>query len=79
MKAYHKKDITTEEKLEILTELKKFDTENIVRFFRKLNDAEQNKMIRNLAFKYLQDYGHYVKLRKILKERRKYIKLRELL
>lgn len=32
MKAYHKKDITTEEKLEILTELKKFDTENIVRF-----------------------------------------------
>ncbi|WP_240185290.1 TIR domain-containing protein [Staphylococcus aureus] len=43
MKAYHKKDITTEEKLEILTELKKFDTENIVRFFRKLNDAEQNK------------------------------------
>ncbi|HDK3681733.1 TPA: toll/interleukin-1 receptor domain-containing protein [Staphylococcus aureus] len=71
MKAYHKKDITTEEKLEILTELKKFDTENIVRFFRKLNDAEQNKMIRNLAFKYLQGYGHYVKLRKNFKGKKK--------
>lgn len=33
MNAYHKKGITIEEKLEILTELKKFDTENVVRFF----------------------------------------------
>lgn len=71
MKSYHRRGITTEEKLEILTELKKFDTENIVRFFRKLNDAEQNIMIRNLAFKYLQDYGHYVKLRKNFKGKKK--------
>ncbi|WP_241958448.1 TIR domain-containing protein [Mammaliicoccus sciuri] len=71
MNAYHKKGITIEEKLEILTELKKFDTENVVRFFRKLNDAEQNNMIRNLAFKYLQGYGHYAKLRKNFKGKKK--------
>lgn len=71
MKAYHIKGITTEEKLEIVTELRKFDTENVVRFFRKLNDAEQNDMIRNLAFRHLQNYGHYVKLRKKFKGKRK--------
>lgn len=67
LEAYHKTGITTEEKLEILVELKKFDTEKIVRFFRKINDSERNDTIRNLAFKHLQNYGHYVKLRKKFK------------
>ncbi|ELP8743450.1 toll/interleukin-1 receptor domain-containing protein, partial [Staphylococcus pseudintermedius] len=71
MLAYHRKGITTEEKLEIITELKKFDTKNVVQFFRKLNDAEQNNMIRNLAFKHLQDTGYYVKLRKNFKGKKK--------
>lgn len=64
IRAYHKKGISTEAKLEIVKELSKFDTKNITRFFQKLNDAERNDMIRNLAFIHLQEFGHYAKLRK---------------
>lgn len=71
IKAYHTKGISTEQKLIIVNELKKFDTEKVTRFFRKLNDAEQNDMIRNLAFQHLQYFGHYVKLRKKFKGKKK--------
>lgn len=71
IKAYHTKGISTEEKLVIVNELKKFDTEEVTRFFRKLNDAEQNNMIRNLAFQHLQYFGHYAKLRKKFKGKKK--------
>lgn len=68
---YHQRGTTTEEKLVIVTELSKFDTPNITTFFSKLNDAERNNQIRNIAFKHLQDMGHYVKLRKNFKGKKK--------
>lgn len=68
---YHQKGTTTEEKLVIVTELSKFDTPQVTDFFSKLNDAEQNNQIRNIAFKHLQDMGHYVKLRKNFKGKKK--------
>ena len=71
IKSYHKRGITTEEKLIIVKELIKFDTPETTRFFRKLNDSERNDMIRGTAFQHLQAYGHYVKLRKNFKGRKK--------
>lgn len=71
IKAYHKRGIATEEKLIIVKELVKFDTSETTRFFRKLNDSERNDMIRGMAFQHLQAYGHYVKLRKNFKGKKK--------
>jgi len=75
--SYHKKGITTEEKLVIVKELEKFDTPEVTRFFRKLNDSERNGMIRGFSFIHLQNYGYYVKLRKKLKEKRNLIRLKK--
>ena len=71
IKAYHKKGITTEEKLIIVKELSKFDTEDVTIFFRKLNDSEKNDMIRRISYEHLVNFGHYVKLRKGFKGRKK--------
>lgn len=68
---YHKRGITTEEKLIIAKELAKFDTEKVTRFFRKLNDSERNDMIRRLSYDHLVNFGHYVKLRKGFKGKKK--------
>ncbi|CZQ96725.1 Hypothetical protein Tpal_2044 [Trichococcus palustris] len=71
IKDYHKKGITTEEKLIIATELAKFDTDEVTIFFRKLNDSEKNDMIRRLSYDHLIDFGHYAKLRKGFKGKKK--------
>lgn len=71
MNAYHTKGRTIEEKLEIVAELKKFDTKNVIRFFKKLNDSERNNQIRRIAFLHLQQLGYYVKLRKNFKGKNK--------
>lgn len=71
IKEYHKRGITTEEKLIIVTELSKFDTEEVTIFFRKLNDSERNDMIRRISYEHLVDFGHYVKLRKRFKGKKK--------
>ncbi len=62
---------TQEEKLEIVNELFKYDTPNVVVFLQKIIDAEHNNQIRELVFKHLQDSGHYVKLRKRFKCKKK--------
>lgn len=61
--AYHKKGISTEGKIEILNELKKYQNKKAIDFFYKLNDSEKNNQVRNLAFKHLQSIGKFVKLR----------------
>lgn len=61
--AYHQRGITTEGKMEILLEMKKYNCEKVLEFFYKINDAELNFQIRNLAFQHLQKCGRYVKLR----------------
>lgn len=61
--AYHQRGISTEGKIEILNELKKFQSEKIIHFFYKINDAEKNNQIREMAFNHLQSVGKYVKLR----------------
>lgn len=69
--AYHKKGIRIEEKIEIFKELQKYDCDKSREFFLKLNDSERNKQIRKMAFNHLQEIGHYVKLRKDFKGKKK--------
>lgn len=69
--AYHKKGNTIEDKLEIFKEIQKFDCDRATQFFYKLNDSERNNQIRNMAFQHLQNTGHYVKLRKNFKGKKK--------
>ena len=69
--AYHRKENSTNDKLEIFKEIQKYDCDKSLEFFWKLNDSERNEEIRKLAFRHLQGTGHYVKLRKIFKGKRK--------
>lgn len=69
--AYHQKGITTEGKIEILKEMGKFICPKTIQFFYKINDAERNNQIRRIAFFHLQKSGHYVKLRKGFKGKKK--------
>ncbi len=61
--AYHRKGIDINGKIEIFNELKKFNNKKTLDFFYKLNDAERNTQVRNMAFSHLQSLGKYVKLR----------------
>lgn len=69
--SYHKRGITTEQKIEVFNELKKYNTEKACDFFYKLNDAERNDQVRKMAFDHLQSLGIYVKLRKKFKGKTK--------
>ena len=69
--AYHKKRITTEEKMEIVKELQKYNSEKVLKFFYKLNDSERNTQIRRIAFMHSQSLGKYVRLRKGFKGKQK--------
>lgn len=69
--AYHQKGITTEGKIEIFNELKKYSSKKTADFFYKLNDAERNNQIRKMAFDYLQSIGKFVKLRPNFKGKKK--------
>ncbi|HCM88430.1 MULTISPECIES: TIR domain-containing protein [Vagococcus] len=69
--SYHQKGISTEEKIEIVNEMKKYNCPRSLEFFYKLNDSEKNDQVRNIAFKHLQDSGNYVKLRKKFKGKQK--------
>lgn len=71
IQAYHEKGITTEEKMEIVKELQKYDSKKVLDFFYKLNDSEKNSQIRRIAFMHLQSLGRYVKLRKGFKGKQK--------
>lgn len=65
--AYHKKGITIQGKVEIFSELKKYNTPKVITFFQKLNDSERNNQIRRMAFEHLQKLGASVRLRKNFK------------
>lgn len=62
--AYHNRNSVVNDKIEIFKEIQKFECEKTRQFFWKLNDSERNDEIRNMAFRHLQQSGHYVKLRK---------------
>lgn len=70
--AYHKKGSTTQDKIEIFKELKKYECQKSIQFFQKLNDSERNNQIRGMAFSYLQKIGEYVRLRKKFKGKSKF-------
>jgi len=65
--AYHSKCATTENKIEVFNELKKYDCEKTRIFFQKLNDSERNDQIRQMSFEHLQKIGAFVKLRQKFK------------
>ena len=69
--AYHKRNGSQHDKLEIVNELKKFKTKETITFFQKLNDSEKNSQIRNIAFEHLQSIGAYVIKRKGFKGKKK--------
>jgi len=69
--AYHRKGNTTSDKLEILREISKYECKKTDEFLWKINDSERNNEIRYLAFIQLQKTGHYVKLRKGFKGKKK--------
>jgi len=69
--AYHKKGVTTHDKLEIFNELKRYECKKTTTFFHKLNDSERNNQIRRMAFEHLQNIGAFVKLRKNFKGKSK--------
>jgi hypothetical protein len=69
--AYHKKGVTIEEKVEIVKDLSKYDSQMIDSFFYKLSDSERNNQVRRMAFNYLQHTGKYAKLRKGFKGKKK--------
>lgn len=69
--AYHDRHNSTDDKMEIFKEIQKYECEKSKQFFWKINDSEQNEQIRNLAFKHLQKSGHYVKLQKGFKGKKK--------
>lgn len=69
--AYHDHNNSTNDKMEIIKEIKKYDCEKTIQFFRKINDSERNNQIRRMAFEHLQKSGHYVKLRKNFKGKKK--------
>lgn len=69
--SYHNRGTTTEDKVEIFNELKKYKTQETIIFFQKLNDSERNDQIRQMAFSHLQKLGKPVRLRKKFKGKTK--------
>ncbi|MBK1596614.1 toll/interleukin-1 receptor domain-containing protein [Klebsiella pneumoniae] len=69
--AYHEKNRTTQDKIEIFKELTKFYSDKTITFFQKINDSERNNQVRRMAFEHLQDIGGYVRLRKNFKGKKK--------
>lgn len=79
---YEKKNASQESRMYIMMELEKYYCKKTINFFRKRNDTEYNNQLRNKAFYKLQEWGHYVRLRRgkyiVIKsknkKRRKFIK-----
>lgn len=75
--SYHTKGSSTQDKIEVLNELKKYNCEKTLDFFHKLNDSERNNQIRRMAFEHLQKIGAIVRLRNNFKGKEKaYVKER---
>lgn len=75
--AYHEKNRTTQDKIEIFKELTKFYSDKTIAFFQKINDSERNNQVRRMAFEHLQAIGGYVRLRKNFKGKKKSYMLEE--
>ncbi|QHQ18556.1 toll/interleukin-1 receptor domain-containing protein [Pectobacterium parmentieri] len=75
--AFHKKNCTTKEKIEIFKEITKYYSDKTITFFQKINDSERNNQVRRMAFVHLQDIGVYVRLRKNFKGKKKNYMLEE--
>lgn len=69
--AYHRRGNSIDDKIEIFKEIQKYDCEKSNEFFSKLNDAEKNLKIRQMAFNHLNKKGEYLKLRKKPKGKKK--------
>lgn len=69
--AYHQKNSSLEDKLEIVKELQKYDCNKATIFFQKLNDSERNKQIQTIALEHLKSLRKYGKLRKNFKGKKK--------
>lgn len=75
--AYHDHHNSTNDKMEIFKEIQKYECEKSRQFFWRINDSERNNQIRNLAFEHLQKSGHYVKLRKGFKGKKRSYQIEE--
>lgn len=64
MGLYERKNTTQENKMYIILELEKYYCKKTIKFFHKKNDTEINNQLREKAFKHLQSWGHYVKMKR---------------
>lgn len=79
---YDKKNTIQKDRVYIMLELKKYYCPKVISFFKRKVNSEYNRQLREMAFYYLQDFKHYVILRKQKymripsknKKRRKYLK-----
>lgn len=82
MGLYLQKNTTQRDRMYIITEIKKYYCKKTICFFRKINNTEYNTQLREEAFFQLQEWGHYIRLRKgkyiviktTNKKRKKFIK-----
>lgn len=79
---YDKKNTSQKDKVYIMQELKKYYCPKVISFFKIKVHSEYNRQLREMAFYHLQEFKHYVILRKQKymripsknKRRRKYLK-----
>ncbi|ENZ02556.1 hypothetical protein HMPREF1092_01791 [Clostridium thermobutyricum] len=79
---YDKKKTSQKDRVYIMLELKKYYCPKVISFFKKKANSEYNIQLREMAFYHLQEFKHYVILRKQKymripsknKRRRKYLK-----
>lgn len=61
---YDKKNTSQKDKVYIMLELKKYYCPKVISFFKKRVHSEYNRQLREMAFYHLQEFKHYVILRK---------------
>lgn len=64
MGLYLRKNTTQRDRMYIITEIKKYYCKKTIDFFRKINNTESNTQLREEAFLQLQEWGHYIRLRR---------------
>lgn len=61
---YDKKNTTQKDKVYIMLELEKYYCPKVISFFKRSVNSEYNRQLREMAFCHLQEFKHYVILRK---------------
>lgn len=64
MGIYFRKNTSQENRMYLFSEVEKYYCQKTVDFFRKVHDTEYNNQLRERAFLRLQEWGHYIRLRK---------------